>query len=161
MAKLKWRGDELRKFTDEALMAGIRAAGAKLWQISFKNGGVLNPGVAKIRTRDTSAQGGGKKGSQYTEYPHSSKPGETPRKRTGHGQANVIWGWDVRKIAARVGHRRLARYMIFHELGIRYSRAGLQIRPTVVLAYRENEARLFAIVKRVAQRTMGSKPGVK
>ena len=161
MAKLKWRGDELKKFTNEALMAGIKAAGFELWRISFKIAGVPNIGVTKTRTRDTSAEGGGPKGSQYTEYPHSSKPGETPRKRTGHGQANVIWGWDVRKIAARVGHRRLAMYMIFHALGIRYSRVGLQVRPTVLLAYRENEARLFAIVKRVAQRTMGSKPGVK
>ena len=161
MAKLKWRGEDLKKFTNAALLEGIKKTGHALWRKSFQYAGVLNPGVPHKRTRDTSAQGGGKKGSQYTTYPHSSKPGETPRKRTGHGQANVVWGFDVRKIAARVGHRRLAMYMIFHALGIRYSRVGVQQRPTVLLAYRENESQLFAIMKRVAQRTMGSKPGVK
>ena len=152
---MKWNGAELLKFTDQALAAGIRAAGFDLWRISRNIAGVPNMGVRVKRVRDTSAHGGGPVGSTYTIYPHSSRPGEAPRKRTGFGQGNIVWGFNRNRIASRVGHRRLAMYMIYHALGIRYSRVGFQKRPTVALAYRDNVARLFTITKKVAQREMG------
>ena len=49
---------------------------------------VQNSGVRVKRTRKTVA---GKRGSQYTIYPDSSKKGEYPRKRTGEGIGALIY----------------------------------------------------------------------
>lgn len=51
--------------------------------------GVSSPGERRRRTRDTVA---GKKGSTYTVYPSPSKQGEYPRKQTGKGQADIVYG---------------------------------------------------------------------
>jgi hypothetical protein len=94
---------------------------------------------------------GGNKTSR-TVYPNSSKPGESPRRRTGFGQKNIVRGMNAQRPAARVGYTRLIRYMTFHELGIRYSR-GIQQRPTLVPAFRNNIHRLSTIARIAAQRT--------
>lgn len=88
-----------------------------------------------------------------TIYPNPSRPGEPPRVRTGQGLKNIVGGLSPDGLAWRTGYTRNARYMTFHELGIRYARVGLQQRPTVVPALQNNLQRLFEIAKRAAQAT--------
>ncbi len=152
--KLKWNGSALLRFSREAAGAGIRAATIELQTISRKKASIPNPATRHKRVKDTSEQGGGPKGSQYSTWDNSSKAGESVRRRTGFGQKNIVWGYDGTRIIGRVGYTRNARYMTFHELGIRYS-GGLQKRPTLVPALADNLSRLFSIVKRVAQQHKG------
>ncbi len=152
--KLKWNGKALARFSREAAGAGIRAATVELHSISRKKASISNVATRHKRVRDTSQQGGGPKGSQYSTWDNSSRQGEAVRRRTGFGQKNIVWGFDGTRIIGRVGYTRNARYMTFHELGIRYS-GGLQKRPTLVPALADNISRLFAIVKRGAQRHKG------
>ena len=150
--KLKWNGDALLKFSEEALMAGLIAAAAEHQSISRKKVSIQNQPVKKKRVRDTSSRGGGKKGSQYTSHPNSSQPGESVRRRHGHGMAGIVRGSSRKRLAARVGYRRNVRYMMFHELGIRYANKGLQKRPTLVPALVDNLDRLSTIAVRAAKR---------
>jgi hypothetical protein len=148
---LKWHGAALLRYTEEAQAAGLIAASAELQRIARKKAGIPNIAKRHKRTRNTSAQGGGKKGSQYTTYPHSSKPGESPRRRTGRGQKGIVRRFDRRRMVASVGFTRGVRYMTFHELGIRYA-GGLQQRPTLVPGLVDNLPRLSAIAIRAAKR---------
>jgi hypothetical protein len=78
-----------------------------------------NTGTRRKRTRTTVA---GKKGSQYTTYDQPSKAGEPPRKRTGHGQSQIVWEFngDQQSPAARVGVKENGLYMAYLELGTRH-----------------------------------------
>ncbi len=89
--------------------------------------------------------------TQITVYPHSSKPGESVRRRTGIGQKNIVGGRQG--LRARVGYSPVARYMTFHEIGIRYPRGGKQKRPTLVPVLRRNHQRLAGLMRRAADRT--------
>ena len=145
---IKWHGAAFKRLTEGAINAGIEAATLELQRIARKMASTSNKGVPKKRKRDTSR---GSKGSQYTVYPHSSKPGEPVRRRSGFGQKNIAAGVDRAKQAGRVGYTKNARYMMFHELGIRY-RGGLQKRPTLVPAVTKNRGRLAKIGAFAAQR---------
>ncbi len=89
--------------------------------------------------------------TQITIYPNSSKPGESVRRRTGIGQKNIVGGRQG--LRARVGYSPVARYMTFHEIGIRYPRGGKQKRPTLVPVLRRNHQRLAGLMRRAADRT--------
>jgi hypothetical protein len=88
-----------------------------------------------------------------TVYKNSSRPPESPRRRTGFGQKNIVFGFDRSKKQARVGYTRAARYMTFHELGIRYSKVGLQRRPTIVPALADNLLVLRRVYTKAALRS--------
>lgn len=153
-AKLKWFGAQFLKKSARQIEAMFDVWWIEVQRIARLKASVPNIGVARTRKRDTSAQGGGKKGSQYTVYPHSSKPGESPRRRTGFGQKNIVGGrqgMGARSIA-RVGYTAKARYMTYHELGIRY-RSGKQQRPTIIPTLSDNRPRLVKLMERAAQRT--------
>lgn len=188
---VKWHGEEMQEWIDDAAFAGIQAVGLKLQAIARKKASVVNRGTKKRFEVDDAGKrvykkkdkkkpaskrkksggktetplsdddlllepeeragykhrggGGGsrkprkkKKYRTRTVYKNSSKPGESPRRRTGFGQKNIVFGHDRKKLQARVGYTRAARYMIFHELGIRYSKVGLQKRPTIVPALADN-----------------------
>jgi len=77
-----------------------------------------NTGTRRKRKRSTAAGG---KGSGYTTYDRPSKPGEPPRKRTGHGQSQIVWEFngDNNAPAARVGVKENGLYMAYLELGTR------------------------------------------
>ncbi len=150
--KFRWNGAALLQFTEEAMMAGVIAAAAEHQNISRKKVSKQNQPVKKKRVRDTRKQGGGKIGSQYTIHPNSSKPGESVRRRFGHGMAGIVRGSDRKRLSARVGYTRNVRYMTFHELGIRYAKKGLQKRATLVPAVADNLDRLGGIAVRAAKR---------
>jgi len=158
--RLKLNTAGFKAMTRRQMEAGIAAATVDLHRIARKKAGIPNPGVTVTSTR---ARAGGNKSSR-TEYPTSSRPGESPRRRTGFGQKGIVMG--VHGLEGRVGYTRLARYMTFHELGIRYhrsggetrdkrgrflARGGIQRRPTIVPALKRNRARLILIMKRAAQ----------
>ena len=149
VARIQWNGKQFGVWSHDKLFKGLRAAGFELHRIAQLYASIPNPGKKHKRRKTTSA---GKKGSQYTVYPHSSKPGESPRMRTGFGRRNIVWNASRTKMHARVGYTRNARYMIYHELGITYRRAGWQQRPTIVPALTENKERLSAIMERAATR---------
>ena len=149
VAKLVWHGKRFGRWCDDRLFRGLRAAGFELHRISQLYASIPNPGKKKKRRRGSRS---GRKGTQYTEYPHSSKPNESPRMRTGFGRRNIVWNADRAAMVARVGYTRNARYMIYHELGITYRRAGWQQRPTIVPALEENRKRLTDMFERAATR---------
>jgi len=144
LAGVKWHGEEFRKFTIEQCTAGLDASGNEFHRIARKKASVQNtPVVVPIKH----PRAGGNATSRTT-YPNSSKPGESPRMRTGFGHASIVGG--RLGLAFRVGYTRLARYMAFHELGIRYKRGGTQYRPTVIPALRDNLTRIGMMFKRAA-----------
>ena len=98
---LKWRGEALLGYIDEAVEAGLVAASIELQNIARRKTSIPNVAVRHKRKRDTSKQGGGPKGSQYSTWPHSSKPGESVRRRTGFGQKRIVRGYSRKKKAAR------------------------------------------------------------
>jgi len=145
---MKWRGDEFLKLVDKQIVAGLYAAAVELQRLARKKAGVANAGQTVQQKNVTE---GSNKNSR-TIYPNSSKPGESPRRRTGFGQKNIVFGVDESTLVARVGFTRNARYMTFHELGIRYSKVGFQQRPTIVPATFENLPRLRAVFQRGTKR---------
>lgn len=140
-----WHGARVSRQIDNVTFRGIKAVGFELHRISRRSASVKNQGKRHTRTRSTSR---GPAGSQYTTYPNSSKPGESPRRRTGFGQKNIVWGSNRQKMESRVGYTKAARYMTYHELGIRYRHVGFQQRPTIIPSVRNNQARLAGIMRR-------------
>jgi hypothetical protein len=172
--KLEWNGEELKRFTERQLKKGLDLAAVTLQKIARDMAGKSNPGqVIKLKgkgKREVKAgtripiyipgvgwrlskkrrkHGGKPNRTQITVYPHSSKPGQPVKRRSGHGQKNIVWG--RRGLVARVGYRTAAQYMIFHELGINYPRGGHQKRPTMVPAIMDNKRKVFDAIKRGAQ----------
>ncbi len=142
MAVLRMFDKEFRRLTDRQMDAFLQAATLELHRQALKNASVSNKGkVVKI----TRPRKGGAK-TQRTIYPNSSLPGESPRRRTGFGWSNIVWGYSKSRKEGRVGYTRNARYMTFHELGIRYKR-GKQQRPTIVPAIRDNLQQLKAVAR--------------
>lgn len=143
---LKWHGDEFMAWTESQVQAGLDAVRVELQRIARLKAGRPNTGK---RIKITRPRSGGNKRSR-TEYPNSSRPGESPRRRTGFGQKNIVSG--ISGMTARVGYTRAARYMTFHELGINYKKRGLEQRPTIVPALRDNRTRLVMLFRRAATR---------
>lgn len=113
---IKWHGPELQKALRTATAKGIAMAGVYL-QAQCKLA-VNRPNTVSRKTRTRTTRRGAK-GSSYTVYLNPSKPGEPPKVRTGHGRDNIVHEHDARIPASRVGVRKNALYMIYHELGIR------------------------------------------
>jgi len=141
----RWRGDEFNRHTRKQLQAGLKAAGAELHRIARQKASIQNtPEVVAVqRVRE------GGNATSRTIYPHPSKPGESPRSRTGAGQRGIVGG--LRGLIYRIGYTRQVRYMAFHELGIRYRKSGTQKRPTLIPALRDNLLRLGKLFERGTQ----------
>jgi hypothetical protein len=173
IAQLRWHGDQFKQYTAEAAAKGLNRVWVELQAIARKKASIQNIGTrVKRRELDRVAArqlGTRKRGllqieggwfwfdrdvdqkTQVTVYARSSLPGESPRRRTGFGQKNIVGGRDG--LVARVGYTRAARYMTFHELGIRYpthgrnkGRGRIQRRPTIVPALKDNIARLRSLM---------------
>ncbi len=138
---LRMFDDEFRRLVDRKTDAFLSAVGLELHRIARKKASISNRGV---RVKIKRPRKGGAK-TQRTVYPNSSRPEESPRRRTGFGHKNIVWGYSKQRKVARVGYTRNARYMTFHELGIRYKRMGFQQRPTIIPALRDNARRLMLI----------------
>ena len=144
VAKLVWNGPVVKKQVANAVLRGVKAATMVLYTASRKAASVPNTGKASGGGRKRGEGGRFIKGQKRrTRYLNSSKPGEPPRRRTGFGQKNIVCGWiKTPVVEGRVGYTRNARYMLFHELGINYRRAGRQQRPTIVPSFQTNLANM-------------------
>jgi hypothetical protein len=89
-----WNGDGAAAHVKGLAWEGILRATVYFWTECQKAVGIPNP----------------------PPYRNSSKPGEPPRKRTGFGQANIIYEADKSILTTRVGVLSNARYMIGLEL---------------------------------------------
>ncbi len=80
---------------------------------------IPNSGVRVRRQRNTV---GGRKGSQYTIYPNTSRPGEYPRKATGTGAANLLYepttieGVIAAGLKVRIGVKTGGKHLAILEL---------------------------------------------
>jgi hypothetical protein len=108
------------------------------------------PGVGWRMSKNVRKKGGKANRTQITIYPHSSKPGEAVRQRTGVGRKNIVAGWEG--LRSRVGYTKNARYMTMHELGIKYPK-GRQKRPLMVPALRDSNRVLADNMRKAADRT--------
>ena len=135
--KLEIRDKELTRRLKKATAVGLKRAAvfyhARVRELVNRP----NTGTRRKRKRATSAGG---KGSGYTTYDNSSKPGEPPRKRTGHGQSQIVWEFngDTNAPAARVGVKENGLYMAYLELGTR----RIAKRPWLLRALEQHKAML-------------------
>jgi len=174
--KLKWNGDKYLKLVGKKMDAFLKAAGTRSVQIAKANvsdpntGQVIKlkgstrkrpagsrvpifiPGVGWRLSKNRRKVGNAQNKTQITIYPNSSKPEQAVKMRTGFGRDNIIGGYNKQRKAWRTGYRKAARYMIGHEVGIRYPRAGLQKRPAVVPAVKNNEKHLAFVGRAAAER---------
>ncbi len=175
VANIKWNAKELEQYNERQLQGGLDAVWIEFQRIVRKRAGIINTGqVIKLKrkkAKDTKREAGSRipvyipgvgwrmskkrrraggiaNKTQITVYPNSSRPGEPVRRRTGIGQKNIVGG--RRGAVARVGYTRNAKYMTWHELGIRYPR-GRQQRPLIIPALRDSANRLSALMARTAQ----------
>lgn len=120
----------------EALQRGV----VFLWQQVQEALNVPNTGVRrKHRTRKTKSG----RAATHTVYPHPSRPGEPPRKRTGWLQRNVNYELDRKRLAGRIGIATNAKYGAFLELGTR----RMQPRPFLLSTIRANMDAARAIMR--------------
>ena len=140
-------------WTDRKVDLYLTAMGSELHSISRQAASRPNTGVTVRFSKQLRKRRKGSKflnKTQRTIYPDPSKPDESPKRRTGFGHKNIVWGYSRTLRAARVGYTRAARYMTFHELGIRYKRRGLEQRPTIVPSLKDNRQRILAVGKRAS-----------
>jgi hypothetical protein len=133
----------------------LRAAAEELHRLSQEAADTPNTGVtiklskAEVKRRRASGDKFRNK-TQRTVYPNPAPPGHAPHRRTGFGRLNIVQGFSRALMASRVGYTRLARYMTFHELGIRYTKVGEQQRPTIMPALRNQRSQ----IRRVAMNSI-------
>ena len=92
---------------------------------------VVNPGTrTKYKFKKTKSG----RAATHSVYGTPSKPGESPRQRTGTGKGRVAYEFndDPNNPSVRVGVPASVLYMAMHEAGIHYKQAGLQQRPWLV-----------------------------
>jgi len=101
----------LKRLTEKGLKRGTVFYHAQCRRaVSRSNTGVSVP----IQRR---SKGGNK--TSRTIYPDPSKPGEPPKVRSGHGKANIIFGFSATELKSRVGVKKNNLYMIYLDLGTR------------------------------------------
>lgn len=177
VTKFEWNGPALVAYNEKQLKAGLKATSVAFQKIVRKRASITNkgvviklkrkkgttttrkagtripiyiPGVGWRMSKNVRKRRGKANKTQITIYPNSSKPGEAVRRRTGIGQKNIVQG--TQGMRARVGYTKNARYMTFHELGIKYPR-GVQKRPLMVPALRDSHPQLANIMRLTADRT--------
>lgn len=116
-AKMKWHGKELEEMLKKATAKGLARAGAFFHSKCREAVSKPNTGVSIPVKRPT--PGGNKR--TRTVYRNPSKPGESPRLRTGFGRANVVvnHGPNKSKPYTRVGVSKNGIYMFYLEVGTR------------------------------------------
>jgi hypothetical protein len=177
LSEFKWNGPALVAYNEKQLKAALKAVAITFQKIVRKRAGIINkrqiiklkrkkgkstlrkagsripiyiPGVGWRMSKNVRKRGGKANKTQITIYPHSSRPGEPVRRRTGVGQKNIVQG--VEGLRARVGYTKNARYMTMHELGIKYPK-GKQRRPLMVPALRDTHPQLANVMRAAADRT--------
>lgn len=153
--KLKSNAKAFAQWAARRIDAYLSAITLEVHRLALKAASVPNPGqVRQFSKAERARRKGGKfkNKTQRTVYPFPSRPGESPRMRTGFGRKNIVMGYSRTLKEGRVGYTRLARYMTYHELGIRYRRVGTQQRPTIMPVVRGEPRRLIAVGRAAMRR---------
>lgn len=112
---MKWNGkkfeEQLRAATAEGLLRAGTFYHSKCRQV------VSRPNTGKSVKVKRQTKGGNKR--TQTIYPNPSKPGESPRLRTGFGRNNIVVNHDPKGRYARIGVTRNGMYMFWLEVGTR------------------------------------------
>lgn len=114
-SELKWNGRQFEQHLKRATARGLKRAGTYYHQKCREAVSRPNTGVSVRVIRRT--PGGNRR--TRTIYPNPSKPGESPRLRTGFGRRNVVVNHDPRGQWARVGVSQNGIYMFYLEVGTR------------------------------------------
>ena len=117
--KIKSNIAEFEKLLKRATLTGMKRAAIFYHSKCRVAVNVPNTGETRQRVRDTTAQGGGPPGSQYTVYKNPSAPGEAPHKITGTGQSHIVQETNdnPNDPRARVGVSKGGLHMAMLELG--------------------------------------------
>lgn len=130
--RLKVYDKELNKALTNATAEGLTRATVMYHTKARMALNVPNTGVrVKVRKRQP-----GSNKTTRTIYPNPSKPGESPRKRTGWLQRHVVQEIDTKKMASRVGVQKNAIYGLYLELGTKH----VARRPWLVATLMKNKA---------------------
>lgn len=114
-SSLKWNGKEFADKLEAATTEGLMRAGQFYHTKCVLAVSKPNTGRSVKVKRQT--PGGNKR--TRTVYPNPSKPGESPRLRTGFGRKNIVVNHDKRGRWTRVGVTMNGIYMFFLEVGTR------------------------------------------
>ncbi len=135
--RLEWNAEAVTAEIELSAGEAIARATVYLWTQCTLAVGISNPGERrKHRTKKTKSG----RAVSYTVYPHPSKEGEAPRKRTGWLQRNIVY--EVSETVGRVGVRENALYGAFLELGTR----KMKPRPWLLATARKYFRQLQAII---------------
>ncbi len=140
-ARVDWAGEAALEGIVLVTTEAITRATVHLW--TAVQAALNVPNTGERRKKASGASHGPRKGraASYTVYPHPSKPGESPRKRTGWLQRNVKYEVS-REGVGRVGVTRNALYGLFLELGT----ARVRPRPWLLATVSKELPALQAIV---------------
>jgi hypothetical protein len=132
--------DEFNRTLQRATRVGLLRATIQAYALCRAAVNVPNTGQTRKRVKDTTARGGGPKGSQYTVYERPSRPGEPPHKITGTGQSNIVYeaNDNAKNPATRLGVRQGGKHMIYLELGTQ----NIEPRPWLVATIIQNARQL-------------------
>lgn len=132
MNKLEWHGDDAKRHVRGLVIKGLYRAAIV---VSRRAKELLNvAGTARQRGRDDKT---GRFKSRLVYGANPSKPGEPPRKQTGHLLQSVAYDVDEGALTARVGTN--VEYGKHLELG---TKKGLAPRPWLRRALDESAARI-------------------
>jgi hypothetical protein len=110
--RIEWHGEDRAGEIRLVALASIQRATLYLWERCVEVLNVPNTGE-RVKGRGRTPSG---RRRTTTVYPHPSRPGEPPRKRTGFGQRSVKWEVD-RDGVGRVGVATNAAYLAYLEVG--------------------------------------------
>ena len=128
---MRWNGKKFEEQLKKATAQGLLRAGA--FYHSKCREAVSKPNTGQsVRVR-RQTKGGNKR--TRTVYNNPSKPGESPRLRTGFGRNNVVVNHDTKGQYTRVGVSRNGMYMFYLEVGTRH----IARRPWLMKTLLENQ----------------------
>ncbi|HEX5272703.1 MAG TPA: hypothetical protein VFW33_19535 [Gemmataceae bacterium] len=139
-ARLKIDPDKIVKELESRAWEGIQRATVFLHSKVKEALNVPNSGERRKHPARKTPSG---RAASYTVYPHPSRPGEPPRKRTGWLQSQVAYDLDRTRLQGRVGVRVSARYGLYLELGTR----RMQARPFITAPIVQYRAQLDALIR--------------
>ena len=113
-------------------------------------GSALQADVIKLLS--TSAR---RKRRTKTVFRNPSKPGQAPHARTGQLKGHIFHEHIRTRAVSHVGWRGAGIYGLYHELGIRYAKAGFQRRPHLLSTLKRHRAKYARIYDRRFKAAMG------
>jgi hypothetical protein len=114
-SQLKWNGKKFTAQLEKATAEGMMMAGQFLHTKCRL--AVSKPNTGRSVPVKRKRPGGNKR--TRTIYPNPSKPGESPRLRTGFGRNNIVVNHDPKGRWTRVGVTQNGIYMFYLEVGTR------------------------------------------